>query len=130
MPSITIDVSMKDVQDNVNRLLRKKIKPIYYEENVNEIAELYKDAIEHYVPLKEGNLRGGARVEDGAVVYSAKAKRKSGMYDYAEYQYENEFSKRHTPGTYGHWNTHLTSAEKQAFYADVKDIIVECMNNG
>ena len=127
---MTVHIPIKEVRDNVNQLIRKKVDSALYEDSIDEIAELYKDAIEHYVPLKDGELRGNAKVVDGAVVYSAKAKRRSGNYDYAEYQYENEFANRHTPGTYGHWNTHLTTAEKQTFYEQVKEIIIERMNNG
>lgn len=124
-----LDFDMKDVEDNVNRLMRKKIKSIYYWEVLNEVAELYANAIEHYVPLKEGALRGGVKVSDGEIIYSAKADRRGGRYDYAGYQYMNEFAHRHTPGTYGHWDTHLNETEKQALYEDIKKLLIEAMNN-
>lgn len=129
MPRLVLEIDMKDVEDNVNRMLRKKIKSIYYQRSIDDIAMAYKDAIEKYVPLKSGLLRDNATVDSGAVIYSAKAKRPGGNYDYAAYQYYNEFSKRTTPNTYGHWNTHLTTEELRAFYDEVKDIIVERMND-
>ena len=127
---LNISFDMKAVQDNVNRMLNKKIKATEYVETRNEIAGEYAKAISKYVPYKTGRLLGSAKVEDGAITYSAKVNRPGGRFDYAPVQYYNSFENRSTPNTYDHWNKHLTTAERQAFYEDVKDIIVERMNHG
>jgi len=132
MPSIYIRVDEKALEDNVNRILGKKVEKIYYTETRNEVAGIYASAVEKYVPSKTGRLHSSARVRDGEIRYSAKAKRKRGNYDYAGVQYYSNDStwNRHTPNTYSHWNRHLTSAERQNFYQEVAKIIAEKMNNG
>ena len=126
---LRVEVDTKGVQDNINRMLKKKVKSIYYDRVMDEIAYLWKDAVEPYVPMDKGQLRENAYVDNGNIVYTAKAERRGGRYDYAAYQYMNEFPKRHTPNTYGHWDKHLTDADKQYLYEQVKDLIVEEMNN-
>ncbi len=126
---LRLEVDIKGVQDNVNRMLKKKVKTIYYDRVMDEIAYLLKDTMEPYVPMKSGQLRGNAYVDNGNIIYTAKAERRGGRYDYAAYQYMNEFPKRFTPGTFGHWDKHLTAADKQYFYEQVKDLIVEEMND-
>lgn len=130
MPSVYVNFDMKAVQDNVNRAIGKKVERALFEDTRNEIAGEYAKAISKYVPYKTGALSRSARVVDGEIRYSAKVKRKGGTYDYAEYQYTHEFENRTTPGTYGHWNRHLTTAERKAFYEEVAEIITRKMNNG
>lgn len=132
MPSIYIDFNMKAVQDNVNRILNKKVESAKYMEVVNDIAGVYAAAVDKYVPSKTGRLHSSARIRDGEIRYSAKANRPGGNFDYAELQYITPFPQenRHTPGTYDHWNRHLTTAERKAFYDEVAEIIIERMNNG
>lgn len=139
MSELRVNFDMKAVQDNVNRILGKKIAVIHYTETKNDTAGEYAKYISKYVPWgkstkghRGGTLRNSVRVKDGALVYSAKVKRRGGNYDYASYQYYADDSQwsRHTPNTYSHWNKHLTTAERQAFYADVAKIVVERMNNG
>ena len=125
-----VSFDMKVVQDNVNRILNKKIAVTEYTEVKDEIAGEYAKAISKYVPYKTGRLMNSAKVEDGAVTYSVKVNRPDGRFDYAPVQYYTPFENRSTPNTYDHWNKHLTTAERQEFYEDVKDIIVERMNHG
>ena len=122
-------LDMKAVQDNVNRILNKKIEVAKYTEVKDEIAGEYAKAISRYVPYKTGKLLNSAKVEDGAITYSAKCNRPGGRFDYAAVQYYTPFDNRSTPNTYDHWNKHLTTAEREEFYNDVKDIIIERMNN-
>ena len=129
MPSIYLNFDMKAVQDNVNRVVKKKLDAANYVETRNEIAGEYAAAIEKYVPSKTGRLHSSAKVIDGEIRYSAKANRPGGSFDYAQIQYETPFANRHTPNTYDHWNRHLTTAERQAFYEQAKKIIVERMNH-
>ncbi len=127
-----ISFDMKAVQDNVNRILNKKIAVTEYTEVKDEIAGEYAKAISRYVPYKTGKLMKSADVEDGAVTYSVEVNRPNrpnGKFDYAKVQYYTPFENRSTPNTYDHWNKHLTTAERQEFYEDVKDIIVERMNH-
>ena len=126
---LKISFDMKAVQDNVNRILNKKIAVTEYTEVKDEIAGEYAKAISKYVPYKTGRLMNSAKIEDGSITYSAKVNRPDGRFDYAGVQYYTPFENRSTPNTYDHWNKHLTTAERQEFYEDVKDIIVERMNH-
>lgn len=132
MPSVYISFDLKAVQDNVNRILNKKLERAKYDGVRNEIAGEYAAAIDKYVPSKSGRLHSSATVRDGEIRYSAKANRPSGNYDYAAVQYYTPFPQenRHTPNTYDHWNKHLTTAERQEFYQKVKEIVVKGMNDG
>ena len=129
--AVRISFDMKGVQDNVNRILGKKIKSIYYTSAKDDIAGEYAKYIAQYVPYKTGKLRYSAKIDNGSVVYSAKVRRKGGNFDYAGIQYYSDDSNwnRTTPGTYSHWNKHMTAADRRAFYDDVKRIIIERMNN-
>ena len=127
---LKVSFDMKAVQDNVNRILNKKIEVTKYEEVKNDIAGEYAKAISKYVPYKKGRLAGSAKVDNGAITYSAKVNRPGGRFDYAGVQYYTPFENRSTPNTYDHWNKHLTTAERQAFYEDAKNIIIERMNHG
>ena len=128
---VEVHFDFKKLQDNVNRILGKKIDVIHYTNTKDELAGLYAMYISKYVPYKSGKLFRSAKVNHGAVVYSAKARRPRGNFDYASIQYYIPFpqSSRSTPYTYDHWNRHLTSAERQAFYEDAAKIITKEMNN-
>lgn len=137
MPSSFVDVKFDvgALQSNVEKILRRKLKNGLSQKTLVAAGELYKDAIEHYVPLKTGTLRGSATVVprgEGCVIrYSAKGTNKDGSikdYDYAKDRYTLPAKRRFTPGTYDHWNRHLTRAERQQFYNDVASIITEAMN--
>lgn len=132
MPNVSLRIDTKALQDNVNRIIGRKVEVIHYKSTRNESAGEYAKYISKYVPRKTGKLVKSAKIVDGAVTYSAKAKRKNGNYDYAAYQYYSDDSEwvRATPDTHSHWNRHLTTAERQAFYEDVAKIIKEKMNNG
>ena len=126
-----VNFDMKAVQDNVNRMLNKKVAVIHYTETRNDVAGEYAKRIDRYVPMKTGKLRRSVGVDNGAITYSAKVRRKGGNFDYAKVQYysDDSFWDRTTPDTYSHWNKHLTTAERLAFYEDVAKIIKERMNN-
>ena len=132
MPSYRVNFDLKALQNGVEKVLGKKVDKINLIETRTDAAGEYAKHIARYVPLDSGTLRRSARAVDGEVRYSAKAKRPGGEYDYAEIQYQIPFPQenRHTPDTYDHWNRHLTTAERQAFYEDVADILIRRMNDG
>lgn len=117
------------LQSQIARILKKKASVLDDVRVKNIAAERYKDAIEHYVPKDTGNLRESAEVRNGKVVYTAKSPR-GHKYAYADEQYHTprDPSVRHTPGTYDHWNKHLTTAEKTDLYETLAKDIVEAMN--
>lgn len=132
MPSIRISFDNKAVQDNVNRIIGKKVAVIHYTETRNDTAGVYAKYISKYVPFKTGTLRRSATITDGEIRYSARSKK---GYNYADIQYRPEAYgydestwERHTPDTYSHWNRHLSTAERQAFYQEVAKIVAEKMN--
>lgn len=133
---LEIQFDMKAVQDNVNRALNKKERTIYYTDTKNTIAKQYAFYIRKYVPKDSYNLVNSTKIRDGVISYYAKSKGGKRQINYAkvqyapeEYGYNESFWDRKTPETYSHWNRHLTTAERQSFYDDVKRIIVERMNN-
>lgn len=129
---VHVHFDMSALRDNVDDILDKKVDTLYYDRVKNDAAGLYAQYIAKYVPYKTGRLLHSAKVNNGAVTYSARVRRPGYTYDYADIQYETPFppESRSTPGTYDHWNTHLTRAERESFYHDVANLIVEEMNNG
>lgn len=130
--AVRISFDSESLEANVSKILGRKFKIDDYDGIDTEIAGSYAMHIARYVPYKTGRLLHSARVGDGKITYSAKVKRKSGIYDYAGIQYLVPFPQesRSTPGTYDHWNRHLTTAERKAFYDDVAKLVIERMNNG
>ena len=110
------------VQANITRILNRKVDAIQIGANKDAIAGEYAKHVAKYVPYKTGKLLRSAKVKDGTITYSAKAKN---GFDYADIQYNVPFPQesRSTPGTYDHWNRHLTASERQLFYEDVAKII-------
>lgn len=132
MSSVEITVKSETLQRNVEKILETKLKKGLSDSVRYSAAVKFALAIADYVPYKTGKLlRSNSIVSDGddyAVRYSAHSKK---GYDYASVQYEADDSNwnRTTPGTYSHWDKHLTRAERQAFYEEVADDVVEAMND-
>lgn len=131
MPSIYVSFDNKAMNKYLTETLGNKAKMLDEDMDLrNAAAGQYAAYVSKYVPLgKTGRLRQ-AKVKDGEVRYSAIAIKKDGTrYDYAETQYNGpDWWERRTPGTYSHWNRHMTTAERQAFYDDVKQMLLEKMN--
>lgn len=140
--SVRVQFDTAALVNNLNKVLENKLEKGLSDENKYMATSLYRDAIAKYVPvgksykghaggaLSRSAFKPDAIVKNGdgyAVRYSAKSPK---GYDYADYQYNNEFENRNTPDTYGHWNRHLTVAERQEWLDFVKKLIVEGMNNG
>lgn len=133
MPSIRVSYDEDAVERNVSRILNRKLEKMTSLDTKMEIAGVYGVAIAKYVPYKTGKLLNSADVvadgNNAVIRYSAHSKR---GYDYAQKQYETPYPQesRSTPGTYDHWNRHLTSAEREEFYEDAAKIIARESNNG
>ena len=144
MPSGSIRVQFDEnaLVNSLNRVLTSKLENGLSDKVKYTATSYYRDAIAKYVPygksykghtggtLYRSGFDNNSIVKEGdgyAVRYSAKSPK---GYDYADYQYHNEFENRNTPGTYGHWNTHLTHSERREWHEQVKQLIIEGMNNG
>lgn len=140
--SVYIQFDEDALINNLREVLERKKKNGLSDDVKYMATSLYRDAVAKYIPygkdyshhrggtLYRSGFRNNSIVKDGdgyAIRYSAKSPR---GYDYAEYQYENEFANRNTPGTYGHWNRHLSIVERQEWIDEVKKLIIEGMNNG
>lgn len=131
--SVYVNFDTSSFEKNLTRILKRKIEYQGLSKGVKkEITYMYRDAIRPYVPMKTGKLRRGSRVvtdgEDFAIRYSAKAPKTK--YDYAAKQYYTPVDpeRRFTPGTFDHWNRHLSILEREKFYRDAARIITEAMN--
>ena len=135
MPSIRISYDEDALELNIERVVKRKLNHALSIDTKKEIAGEYAMRVAQYVPYKSGRLRNSAEVisdGDKAVIrYSARS-RHGKHYDYAENQYSTprDPDRRWTPGTYDHWNRHLTTAERQDFYQEAAEIIAREMNNG
>lgn len=135
MPSIRVSYDEGAVQRNVEKILKRKLDAGTSIDTKMEVAGEYASAVERYVPYKSGKLAHSARiVADGNVAnirYSARSF-KGKHYDYAQWQYDTPVPQenRTTPGTYDHWNKHLTTAERKAFYEEAAKIVAREMKNG
>lgn len=137
MPSYRVNYDADALTENVENLLEKKLEKGLSNEVKWYAANKYKDIIEQYVPLggsykghTGGALRREARVvpegDDYAIRYSATSPKGK---DYAEAQYEGpEWWERTTPGTYSHWNRHMSRSDRLEWYQYVADSIMEAMN--
>lgn len=127
MPSFSINFDTRQLQSQLSRIVKKKCAVLNNVEVRNAVARQYKDVVEKYVPMKTGKLRETAFVEHGAVVYPAVSDKK---FPYAEVQYRTPFdpSRRTTPGTYDHWDKHLSNSEKERFYRGLAEEIARYMN--
>lgn len=123
-------------RDTLERALFKRIDDIEKKALSDAVrkraAEIYLDCVEPLVPKKLGDLRKSAYVPDKkykgdySVVYDI---------DYAKAQYEGyngrgPHKKWTTTGTTDHWNHHLTTADRQAFYDLVAEEIKEGIKHG
>ena len=133
MAELHISFDEDAVVNAVSRILKRKTGIALSLDNQLDVAGEYAMAISKYVPYKTGKLLRSADVvphgEGVAVSYSAMSKGKQKI-DYAPIQYEIPFANRSTPGTYDHWNRHLTTAERQEFYERCAEIISKSMQDG
>lgn len=98
-------------------------------------AKLYAKKVQPYVPKKTGELREDVDIVpyNGvyAVQYNATATRKKRdgsieTVQYAEAQYHGDPTwNRTTEGTYDHWNQHLSMAEREEYYSDIANLVIE-----
>lgn len=135
MAELKISFDTDAVLNSLSNVIRRKINNSLSVPVKQEIAGEYAAAVYRYVPNKTGKLADSARVvtegNDVAIKYEAISENKNGKKtDYAPIQYEIPFENRTTPGTYDHWNRHLTTAERKAFYETCADIIKESFKNG
>ncbi len=130
MSFLELTYDAKALQSAIGRRLKKYSKIVQSPEVRNLAAEQYKDAVEKYVPMRSGNLRDSAIVRDGKIIYTARSKR-GHKYAYAAEQYHTPrpASSRFTPGTYDHWDKHLSTAEKADLYKGIADDIAEVLND-
>lgn len=130
MSFLELTYDTKAFQAAIGRKLKKFSDIVRSPEVRNMAAEQYRDAVEHYVPKKTGNLRDSTSIQDGKIIYTAKSKY-GYKYAYASEQYRTPRpdSSRFTPGTYDHWDKHLTTAEKSDLYKEMADDIVEVLND-
>lgn len=128
-------VTIRTHTDTLERAMQKRIakftKDMLTDDVRRRAAELYRDAVEKYVPKDSGNLRESAHEENSIVKYKGDY---AVLYDvpYAEAQYVGfngrgaiRNSRRKTGGTYDHWNHHMTTAERQTYYNQVKEEILQ-----
>ena len=126
--------------DTIAKALDKKVEDLEDELRSDEIrqivADIYKDCIEPLVPKEFGGLRDSGVVPDDKYKGDAYV-----LYDapYAKAQYEGNNGKgrrpgsmwkRHTKNTYDHWNKHLSTADRQAFYDLVEEELIKRLNHG
>lgn len=133
--SITVSFDASRVEAGIEKLLNRKIEEGLSSDVQYQAAEIYKDLIEPYVPLKSGNLRDSANIVHGAkhalwgIEYDPISP-KGRHYHYGQYQYFGDPSwDRTTPGTYDHWNQHLSRADREGFKQAVKSLVIEAMND-
>lgn len=130
---ITISFDAERVAANVEKIMQRKIEAGLSSDIQYESAEIYRDLVEYLVPKKSGSLRDSAKIVRGAkhaqwgIRYDPTSKK---GYHYANLQYHTPFENRTTPGTFDHWNQHLTTADRQGFNMAVKNLVVEAMKNG
>lgn len=123
--------------DTISSSLGKRVKDI--EESLKSddakrtVAEIYLDCVEPCVPMSDpeknpeaGFLRRSAHVPDDKykgdyyVLYDA-------PYAKAQYKGKTRGAVLHwtTPGTKDHWNKHMSTADRAAFHALVKEELLK-----
>jgi len=129
----TLSSNLQSVLDNLeDKILSDSIK--------RQSAELLMKYSNKYVPQgATRKLRESAKVvpygDTYAVEYFAEGEpsKKTGkprLYAKPQYHANDVGWNRATPGTYSHWNRHITKAEKLSMYDELKRAILEEVNHG
>ena len=129
---MTLRIHAETLSSNISRILEEKIEKGMLSDDVKyKAAELYAKKIRPYVPMEKKTLRNSTDIVPYNGVYAVEYHPvdKYG-HEYAEFQYYADDSTwdRHTPGTYSHWNQHLTRLEREDYYREFADEISSAMN--
>lgn len=130
------EVQIRVHTDTLERALNKRIKNFTKELLTDDVklmaAEIYADCVEPLVPMKSGELRNPNNIRFPKYKGTRSVEY---IVPYAEAQYKGYNGRGPsknftTPGTIDHWNHHMTTADRKAFYDLVAEELIARLNNG
>lgn len=133
-----VNVRIRIHADTLTKAIQKRVEDlkdkVLSDEMKYRAAEIYRDCVEPYVPMEYGNLRKSAHIGkkyngDYPVIYG-NSDVKYAKAQYKGYNGRGAIREYTTPGTYDHWNKHLSRGDREAMYDLIAEEIVEKMNNG
>lgn len=127
---LKIRVHTETLEANLKKRIEGFKKELLSDDIKRQAADIYKDCIEPLVPKDVGNLRDTAEISKYKGTYGVYYPVKYANAQYKGYNGKGVIRNYTTPGTIDHWNHHMSTADRQAYYDLVKEMILERMNNG
>lgn len=136
---VQLKLDARTMNSEIKRVLGHKAESITKHPDLRrDIAQVFLDMVEKYVPMSKGkptsgHLRAGGHVESGGhsggdarLVWFATDR----GFDYATQQFYNQYNHYTTPGTGSNWTGALIDNEWAEYLAAIEPLILEAYKEG